>query len=280
MKTSLFLPLLISVLLFTACSGATPPPATGLPATVAPAPATVPTQPTSASAPTAVPEQPTTAPAQPTTASAPTTAPTDSTGAPSGGGGDLKPPEGKAVDIVKKASLSAFDANTLRNQTLIVSAGGKTSTLVLEYIKPDRVHIVQSGPDGSAERIAIRGNGMWSKAQDGKWQAQGADSAALFFSFLDPKTLAESLNVIQDESVQFVGVEVLDNIPTFVYTYKIVATFGTQKTTGDGKIWIGAVDGRPYKVQSISPSLVTPGQTDSTTALYDYDIPLTIEPPQ
>lgn len=283
MKVTLVTTLLLCVLCIAACSGPAPTPATSNPTNL-PAPTQASAQPTNAPAPTQSPAQPTIAPAptqpaaQPTTESLPTVAPTAATSAPSGSG-NVQPPAGSPVDIVKKASLSAFDANTVRAQTLIEGAGGDTSTLTLEYIKPDRVHIVQSTPQGAAERIAIRGKNMWLKSGD-KWQAQGADAAALFFSFLDPKALAQSLDVIQSDSVQFVGAEVLDNVPTFVYTYKIVVDYGGQKSGGDGKIWIGAADGRAYKVQSVNDSLTTPGKQDRTTALYDYDLPLTIEEPQ
>jgi len=283
MKPIIVLTVLLATILFAACSGAAPTSVPSSPTSLA-APTQAPAAPTNAPAPTQTQSLPTTAPAptesvvQPTTQALPTAAPTSPTSATSDSG-SAQPPSGKPVDIVKKASLSAFDANTVRAQTLIQGGGGDTSTLTLEYIKPDRVHITQSTPQGASERIAIRGKNTWLKVGD-KWQAQGADAAALFFSFLDPKALEQSLNVIQTESVQFVGAEVLDNVPTFVYTYKIVVDFGGQKASGDGKIWIGAVDGRPYKVQSVSDSLTTPGKQDSTTALYDYDLPLKIDEPQ
>jgi hypothetical protein len=254
MKPILILILLIATGLIAACSGATPAPAT----------------PTNAPSPTIAPA-PTQAPSQPT--AAPTSALSGGTTT------NIQPPPGKPADIVRKASLTAFDANSMRAQTLVEGAGGDTLTLTVDFIKPDRVHVVQSTPTGGSERIAIKGKGLWVKTGD-NWDAQGMAAADQFFASIDSKALAESLKVIQDDSIQFLGGEVLENIPTFVYTYKIVVDYGGKKTSGDGKIWIGVADGRAYKAQSVSNSLATPGKQDRTTVLYEYDLPITIEAPQ
>lgn len=231
--------------------------------------------------------QPTTAVAQPTNAPAPTTAPlptnppapTQVAAPTTAAGGDLgsvKPPEGAPFDVVKKSLLNVFTANTVRANTNIETGDGSKSTLLLEYIKPDRMHIVQS--DGG-ESIAIKGKGVWTK-KDGKWEAEDAQMADMLFGFIAPEAIQESLKTMLVESVQFVGPELLDGKPTLVYTYKTKLEFGDTTSSGTGKIWIGALDGRPYRGESESESISTKGKLDKTLVVYEYDVPITIEPPQ
>lgn len=271
MRHVLFLSLLVLGALAAACGGNTAvPPSnpTNAPvrATLAPLPTQVPVEATTdVPAPTAVVAQPTTV--------APTTAP-------SGGSVNPQTPSGAPLDVVKTASLKVFDAKSVRASTLVEPADGNKVTLILEYVQPDRIHVVQTDPTGqSVERIAIKDKGFWTKTGD-IWQAEGADAAKLFFALLSSDALEESFKVIQVDSIQFEGAEQLDGKPVFVYTYKTVVDYGGQKANGIGKLWVGAVDGRAYKGESTSESLALPGKQDHTVVTYEYDIPITIEAPQ
>lgn len=205
-------------------------------------------------------------------------APSSNPASPTAGNGSstLPTPLGTPSDVVKKASLEIFTSDTVRAKTVIKPADGSESTLTLEYVKPDRIHVVQS--DGT-ERIALRGKGLFSKTGS-TWQADGIDAADFLFALLDPQALAESFQVIQTDSIQYVGAELLDGKPVFMYTYKTVVDFGRQTARGDGKLWVGALDGRAYRGESTNDSLATPGTQDHTVVTYQYDIPITIEAPQ
>lgn len=264
MRQLLILTLLISSALVVACGGSGP----------TPAPTQAPTQPTNAPASTQAVTQPTIA-AVPTQAAG--GAPTAAVNPPAPSGSEIPDaPSGAPLDIVKKASLDVFSANSVRAVTLIEPADGSQSTLTLEYVKPDRIHVVQS--DG-AENIAIKGVGFWTKTAD-IWEMDGPRAAEFLFAFLDAQALEQSFKVIQVDSIQFVGAELLNGKPTFVYTYKTVVEFGEQKSNGIGKLWVGALDGRAYKGESTSDSFATPGKQDHTIVTYEYDIPITIQAPQ
>lgn len=255
------------------CSGSAPASnPTAVPTNVPPSLAPVTTAPQATVA-----SQATNAPAP--TSQIATAAPAIPTGAPtvvSGAGGGLKPPEGAPLDIVKQASLKAFEASSLRAKTVIDAADGSHVTLLVEYVRPDRVHVVQ--PDGG-EIIAIKGKGAWQKKDD-QWTPMGAQAADMFFGFLEPAAIEEMLKLIQTDSVQFVGPELLDGKPMFVYTYKTTLNMGTQPTQASNKIWLGALDGRAYRVETNSDSLAVAGKQDHTVATYEYDSPITIEAPQ
>ena len=164
----------------------------------------------------------------------------------------------------------------MRAKTTIDSSDGKQTTITIEYVKPDRVRVIQ--PDGG-EVIAIKGKGAWQKTGD-KWQPMGTQAADMFFTFLEPAAIEEMLKLIQVDSVQLVGPELLDGKPVFVYTYKTKIQSAGQPIEGSNKIWVGAVDGRAYRVETTSESLVNKGKQDHTLATYEYDVPLTIEAPQ
>ena len=232
------------------------------------APASNPTS-ASASNPTSAPaSNPTSAPA-----SNPTSAPA-STDAPSVGA--LKPPEGAPFDLMKKALLSVFASKSVRAKTVLTSADGSVRTLLLEYIKPDHMRIIS--PDG-AEQIAIKGQGIWRKV-DGTWHSEDPQLADMLFKIIATSTVEETLKTIQIESVKFVGADLLDGKPMFVYTYRAQTDMGDVKINSDGKIWIGALDGRPYKGESTNDSFTTPGKLDHTTVTYEYDLALDIQAPQ
>jgi hypothetical protein len=228
-------------------------------------------------APTKVP--PTNAPA--TIAPAPTNTPAPTkavapTNAQASGGGNVKPPEGAPLDVVKKSLLSVFESDSVRAKTVLMPAEGESQTLLLEYVKPDRMRIVQ--PDGT-EQIAIKGKGIWKKEGD-TWEGEGPEMANMLFGFIEASAVQESLKSIQIDSVQLVGPDLLEGKPMFVYTYKTQVDMGGTKNNGVGKIWIGALDGRPYKGDSESDSIASPGKTDRTQVTYEYDLPLEIQAPQ
>ena len=265
----LYSSLCIAILLATSimsCGGNAPASTNAPLATSAPA-----SNPTSAPAsnPTNAPAfNPTSAPASnPTSAPAPTDASSV---------GDLKPPEGAPFDFLKKALLSVFASKSVRAETVLTSADGSVRTLLLEYLKPDRMRIIS--PDG-AEQIAIKGQGVWRKV-DGAWHTEDPQLADMLFDVIAASTVEETLKTIQIESVEFVGADLLDGKPMFVYTYKAQTDMGNVKINSNGKIWIGALDGRPYKGESTNDSLATPGKLDHTTVTYEYDLALDIQAPQ
>ena len=172
--------------------------------------------------------------------------------------------------------LQVFATDSVRAKTTINLVGSESQTLLLEYVKPDRMRIVQS--DGT-EQIAIKGKGMWKKVGD-TWESQGAEMADLLFGFIDSSAVEETLKSIQIDSVKLVGPELHNGVPTFVYTYNTKVDLGGVTNNGTGKVWIGALDGRVYRADSESDSIASPGKKDTTTATYEYDIPITIQAPQ
>lgn len=187
------------------------------------------------------------------------------------------PPSGDGYEFIRKATLAQLQSKSFRATTNTLNAGGTSTTLVLEYVAPDRIHLVSNG---TTEQIAIKDKGAWVKS-NGKWASLGdATAANMVFGLLDAKAIDELLKQIEVSSVKYVGAEILDGKPTFVYQYMTsFDTGGTQVLKSNSKVWIDALDQRIVKLEAINDSLVKPGEKDTLTVTYEYDLPLSIEPP-
>jgi hypothetical protein len=237
-------------------TASTKPAATG---TVAPKGATaapvtaVATKPVAAGSSTAV---PTKAAAEPTIASA--------TGADS-------------PSILEKAQRALLSSTSLRIKTTMTSSQGKVSTSVVDYVAPGALHTIADG----TELIVIKGAGAWQKDPNGKWIAlpKTFDVSATAFAFLDPKQVDSLMKTVDAGKFKAAGTENIDGNPMKIYTYVTTTTSGDVVTTTTTKIWIGGMDGLPYKSESESQSSAAAGEKSKTLIIYEYDPSIRIQSP-
>lgn len=186
------------------------------------------------------------------------------------------PPSGDGYDFIRKATLAQLSSKSFRGTTKTLNADGTSTTLVLEYVAPDRIHMISNG---ATEQIAIKDKGAWIKS-GGKWTSLGdATTANMVFGLLDPKAIDELLKQIEVSSVKYVGSEMLNGKPTFVYVYTTSFSTGTQMLKSNSKVWIDAADQRIVRLEALNDSLTKPGAQDKLTLDYEYDLPLSIEQP-
>jgi hypothetical protein len=218
----------------------------------------------------AAPAPPTTSatpPIVPAATDAPTIAPTQT---------PIQPPAGDPFEFIKSATLAQLQATSFRATTNLESGDGTKSQLIIEYVAPDRIHVNLGGGN---EQIAIKGKGAWIKEND-TWEASPPGSEAILFSALSPESAEQTLANTKIDTVRFVGVELLNAMPMFVYTYESEIDMGTGATIqGMNKVWIGVVDRRVHQVEATTNSIVKEGAQDRVIATYEYDIPITIEAP-
>jgi hypothetical protein len=188
-------------------------------------------------------------------------------------------PTGNPFDLILNAHRAQMSAKTWRTRTTQTDSDGKTSTTLFEYVAPDRMHLATSTGN---ETIAIKGVGTYQKPAGGQWLKSPIDMSDLMFSFLDPKAFDEYKDTIVTTDVKFVGPDLIDTKPMFVYQYSSIVK-GTLTGTGDlkgtTKLWVGVVDGLPYKTESDQDSAVKPGTKTHTVVIYDYDPNIKIDPP-
>ncbi len=265
-STLIYAFLLVSLMLVTAACGATATP-TKAPAATAAVPQAKPT-----TAPTAAPQaQLTMAPTAtrpPATATPPlqataTPAPTKAPAAPSA-------PSGNPRDSIIKAMQAQLASKSYRVRSTIVSASG-TMQSVVEFVPPDRLHSTTTSVASTTEMIIV-GTKAYQKSGTA-WINLPFDVGSMMKS-LTSSASEEAIAGISD--VKFVGAEVLDGAPTFVYTYASTYKSGDIESSGTVKLWVGALDNLPRKtiIQG-----ATMGYTATTTQLIEYDPTIKIEAP-
>ena len=97
---------------------------------------------------------------------------------------------------------------------------------------------------------------------------------------LDPNTVDELLKIIDVTSFKFVGAELLDGRPTWVYDYDTTMKMGDTTLISKSRIWIGVADKLPYKTTVESNSVLTPGGQTKQTQIYSYPSETKIEAPK
>jgi hypothetical protein len=219
--------------------------------------------------------QPTTAPPTQAATSQPATEAPTATNAPPASGAN-------ALDLIANAMRAQASAKSFRSTILTTDSDGTTSTTVIEYVAPDRVHFTRTSSSGQgSETIAIKGQGTWEK-RNGKWIKSPVDLSAAAFAFLDPKVIDQLKSSVNIGSLHLVGPELLGTTPTLVYQYdESIKGAGANggDLNGTYKIWIGLTDQRAYKIEGDSDSAVKAGAKTHTLVTYEYDINIQIQPP-
>ncbi len=260
-------------------SAPTAEPSGGNPATVpSPTPLVISTVAPSPTAEPAVRPSATQSVAQPTTPPSPSPLPLPTSGSPTATlSAAANAPSGNPLDLILNAEQSRLKQPT---RATIVSTDSATpnqsSTTTVEYQPPDRIHEVMP----SQEVIAIQNQGTWMKI-NGQWQKSPVDLASTIFASFSPQAIQELKNNIQVNQIQFAGPDILNGKPMWVYTYTTTfkGTNGSGDYTATSKMWIGATDQLPYKVESDAPSLVNKGATVHSVITYDYDPSINIQAP-
>jgi hypothetical protein len=236
----------LATLAWTGCSGAVPP----APATPAPIAAT-------------------TAPG--TTAAAVTPLAVATTTLPPGlGVGD---PTAKALVVAAMQAQLAAPAYRVE-QTSIV--GRDTATRVLEYVAPDRLHVIEEQVDSTTEMIVIGDTG-W-KNINGNWQPDDMAARNLrgaLDTMGDPRVVNELATKIFD--VQSEGPFELNGQGTHVYRYTTVTGIQGNPIQSTTRLWVRDSDGLPLK-QEVQGTV---GDIETTIVqLFTYDPAMRVEAPR
>jgi hypothetical protein len=139
----------------------------------------------------------------------------------------------------------------------------------VEYVAPDRYHVMYLGGTGAGMEIIMIGNTTYMKAGD-KWTKMTADANAKIPTLRDSFT-EEGLKTLTD--VKFEGEDTVDGKPALAYSYKNVTPVGNYPF--NCKIWVGKDSGVPMKIYVT----YTNGMLKEMTVNYDTESPVSIEAP-
>jgi outer membrane lipoprotein-sorting protein len=185
-------------------------------------------------------------------------------------------------DLVK-AMKALSNAKSYRSKLVItasVGVKGEAKTVMdIEFVAPDRYRAIAESNLGTRGNVKgefiILGNDTYMKIDSGQWQKTQKDMREGFAQLKSP-----NIEAIASAEVKFIGNETLDGLPTLVYqhAYKNAPSEAGNSTT---KTWVGVNDGLPHKIE-VQTKFDYQGQTyitSATTAYYDYNTDIKIEPP-
>ncbi len=158
--------------------------------------------------------------------------------------------------------------------TTVVTGSATPGTFVVEFVPPDRFHLVQQG---GMEVISIKSQGTWLKF-GGTWQRIGFDISTIIGQFDLTNIQSFSKNIITG-TIQTVGQDTLNGRAMTVYTFTSTVSGIPGNFTSRSKMSVGASDGLPYQVISDTPNPLNPSANIHTVSTYQYDSSIKVSPP-
>ncbi len=196
--------------------------------------------------------------------------------------GDSKTTGGDARSELLKAMRNLLAVPSYRNSAAITNSEGDDYKMTMDYAAPDRYYYSQNGKvagigERNSEGIFIGEDG-WTKMGDKPWakssvkinMAKAIQKQENFDELTDDKTA----------EVKSLGTESLDGVEMKVYQYSQVKKDEDETIKSTGKIWVGASDNLPHKMEGKTESTESGySDTGNITATYDYSASVKIEPP-
>jgi hypothetical protein len=177
------------------------------------------------------------------------------------------------IEDISAALLALSDQQSFRVEQTITSPDGDMVSQI-EILPPDRFHMLSQ----DLEMIVIEQN-AYVKVDEGWMSYPGSADAILgFFIFLKNEEDAEVFRgAISNAS--YLGEENLDGEATRVYQYEVMDP--EESASGKVKIWVASSDGLPRRQEVDITETEDPQGSARIVNIYkDFNVPLTIEPPQ
>lgn len=188
-------------------------------------------------------------------------------GAGSGSGGGTATTSGDPREDVIAASKKFL---ALKSFSAKMNGQGQTEIKSqVDYLAPDRYHVMYLGGTGAGMEIIMIGNESYMKTGD-KWSKMPGSGNSAIPTLRDAFT-EEGLKTLTD--VKFEGDDTVDGKDALTYSYKNVTPQGQFPFTS--KIWIAKDSGLPMKIYVEYSN----GVLKNMTVNYDTESPVTIEPP-
>lgn len=188
----------------------------------------------------------------------------------SGSTGEAKQPvspSASPLDSLAKSMRAQLASKSFRAR---ISSSSQTipGETVVEFVAPDRLHLTNP----ISELIAV-GSETYTRQGNGPWQKAPISANEMAAKFRDPKLIDE---LDKNYNVTLVGPDTLDGVPMMVYEY-MPKNPSPQTPAGKTKVWIGADDSLPRKIEVESE---VGGQKSTTTIMYsDYNSDIKINLP-
>lgn len=185
-------------------------------------------------------------------------------------GGSIASAHETVVETLKKwITVKSF------RQRFTSTSAGVSSKGEMEFVAPDRVHLVMEIAGEPFESITI-GNTEYTKDVDGIWKEttvqseQGTSTQGRFFA--DPRYVADLANNVSD--ARFIGTETDEATSLQVYRFK--HKLPNSEAVYESRLWVTVTDGLPRKLETtydfISEGVRQSGKASSIYSDYNTDI--------
>jgi len=188
-----------------------------------------------------------------------------------GAGGGLSggsDPKGDLIAASKKlVELKSFSGK-MQGKSIVNGVENEMKQQV-DYVAPDRYHVIYQGGTGAGMEIIYVGGDMYMKPAGGKWSKTpggGANMPTLRDSFTD-----EGVKSLSD--AKYEGEETVNGKAALVYSYKNVTPKGDFPFST--KMYVDKATGVPLR----TVTQFSNGVLKEMTVDYDTTTPVTIEPP-
>ena len=165
------------------------------------------------------------------------------------------------------------EAGTWRARQTIVDGENSLETVV-EHQSPDRYRVTMDMGESMPFETIMIGETMYQNL-GGTWVELPVDMGSEFSNMLnDPQSMLEESRF---ENIEFLGIEDVNGEAAKVYRFTAVDTLTDSPTTSEIVVWIRESDNLPLKQEITFPGTDVGGQI---TQVFEYDVDISIEPPQ
>jgi len=187
--------------------------------------------------------------------------------------GDAALPSGNAREDLITASKKFIELPKFRAN--MDTSGTNQFRMRLDYVAPDRFHIFFLDNSGQAKSESVMIGGDMYMKFGGRWQKLAGAVKNNKVPNLRDFFNEEGLKNLKE--VDYVGDETVAGENAHVYSYHSDRTMTNQMAPNPytSKIWVGANDGLPKKIEVTYEG----GEMKSATITYDYSSDISVEPP-
>lgn len=163
----------------------------------------------------------------------------------------LPAPQGNPLDNVVKAENSFVRSQSATLKMDVTSPDGVTDSTRVDYVAPDRMHVVVQAESQRDEFIIIKGQGTWANVK-GEWQQSTVDDSPIAFALFDQNVVTSLSQALTSDNVAYMGPDSINGQPMYVYKFTVTnspAPTNPLISNGTYMIWLGSSDGQPYRLQ-------------------------------
>lgn len=167
-------------------------------------------------------------------------------------------------DVLQKVFDRTMTLSSYRMDVTVSQGETITSDMKYEVIPPDKMHVIIDSNGDLTEQIMV-GKDAYMKIGE-SWMKIPLDIQAIYGLGIEMFR-----NNVKD--VKLVGPETVDGTPLMVFEY----TYDLNGVVSTSKVWVGMLDGYIHRTEG--DSTIDGKLYHTITKIYDFNEPITIEPP-